>query len=134
MCDKMISFYFLSKSDGNGDRPFSMGYPTKPDQIWIRPSGGRGTLLRPLSEEQMEKQHYYHVGLRTHGIGPAFVSSIGMMNVGSIPILLLIIPLLFLLSWLKRKGPLLPEGKCSKRIGTGWSGNKTKCVSWFFAR
>lgn len=42
MCDKMISFYFLSKNDGNGDRPFSMGYPTKPDQIWIRLSGGGG--------------------------------------------------------------------------------------------
>lgn len=39
-CDNMISFYFPSKSGGNGDRPFSMGYPTKPDQIWIRLSGG----------------------------------------------------------------------------------------------
>lgn len=53
--------------------------------------------------------------------GLAFVLSRGTMNPGS----LLIIPF-----------PLVPvdekkEGKCSKKIGTRRSGNKTKCVSWF---
>lgn len=114
MCDRMVSFYFSPKK-GNGVGLFyRVPHKARPDlgQTQWDPSP---TTFRRVDREAAL------LSCR----GPAFVLSRGTINPGSL--LIIALPLV---PADEKKADFL-KGNVQRKSVWGYSGNKTKCVSWF---